>query len=211
LPRHIARRLRACNPNRSEESGTPRAAEGRDKTCIREAPALRSIAAEKEPLHFALQLRRRSIEGLASRIDDDGPLRVQPIQVKADGLPEAPPDTIAHHGMAERTGHSKADSRPIGLRFKDAKGRKKRAGVTRSLVINSSEIFRSQQTDTFRKTSDGALPLGADSEFLAAARPAAGQHRAAVLGLHAGAEPVSLRTVTVIGLKSAFRHCSSST
>jgi hypothetical protein len=168
------------------------------------------MAAEKEPFHFAPQLRRRSIEGLAPRIDDDGPLRVQPIQVKADGLTEAPLDTIAHHGMAERTGHSKADSRPIGLRFLDAKGGEERAGVTGSLVIDSSEIFRSQQTDTFRKTSDGALPLGTDSELLAAPRPAARQHRAAVLGLHAGAKPVSLRTVTVIGLKGAFRHCSSS-
>jgi hypothetical protein len=131
--------------------------------------------------------------------------------VTADGLAEAPLDTIAHHGIAERTGHGKADSRPIGLRFADAKGREQRAGVARSLVIDSPEIFRSQQTGTFRKTSDGALPLGADSELLAAPRPAARQHRAAVLGLHAGAEPVSLRTVTIIRLKSAFRHFSSST
>lgn len=130
--------------------------------------------------------------------------------MKADGLAEAPLDPIARHGMAERAGHSKADSRPIGLRFMDAKGREERAGVARSLFIDSSEIFRSQQTDTFRKTSDGALPLGADRELLAAPRPAARQHRAAVLGLHAGAEPVSLRTVTIIRLKGAFRHCSSS-
>ena len=130
--------------------------------------------------------------------------------MKADGLAEAPLDTIAHHGIAERTGRSKADSRSIGLRFMDAKGREERAGVARSLVIDSSEIFRSQQTDTFRKTSDGALPLGADSELLAAPRPAARKHRAAVLGLHARAEPVGLRAVTIIRLKGAFRHCSSS-
>jgi hypothetical protein len=169
------------------------------------------MAAEKEPFHFALELREGGIEGLAPRIDDDGPLRVQPVQVKADGLTEAPLDTIAHHGIAERTGCREADSRPIGLRFTDAKGREERAGVARSMVIDSSEIFRAQQTGTFRKTGNGALPLGADSEFLAASRPAARQHRAAVFGLHAGAESVSLRTVTVIRLKGAFRHCSSST
>src|ERR1035441_8118263 len=93
----------------------------------------------------------------------------------------------------------------------EAKGREERVGVARSLVIDSSEIFRAQQTGTFRKTSDGALPLGADSELLAAPRAAARQHRTAVFGLHAGAESVSLRTVTVIRLKGAFRHCSSST
>ena len=115
------------------------------------------------------------------------------------------------HGIAERTGCREADSRPIGLRFMDAEGREQRAGVARSMVIDSSEIFRSQQTGTFRKTSDGALPFGADSEFLAAPRAAARKHRAAVLGLHAGAESVSLRTVTIIRLKGAFRHFSSST
>ncbi len=173
----------------------------------RKRPALRSIAAEKEPFHFPLQLRQGSIERLAPRIDDDGPLRVQPVQVQADGLADAPLDAVAHHGIAERAGRSEADSRPIGLRLADAKGREQRAGVTGSLVIDSSEIFRSQQTDTFRKTSDGALPLGTDSEFLAASRAAARQHRAAVLGLHAGAESMSLRTVTIIRLKGAFRHC----
>jgi hypothetical protein len=131
--------------------------------------------------------------------------------VKADGLAEAPLDPIAHHGIAERTGRSKADSRAIGLRFTDAKGREERAGVARSMVIDSSEIFRAQQTDTFRKTGNGALPLGADSELLAAPRAAARQHCAAVFGLHAGAETVGLRTVTVIRLKGAFRHFSSST
>jgi hypothetical protein len=131
--------------------------------------------------------------------------------VEADGLAEAPLDPIAHHGIAKRTGRGKADSRPIGLRFMDAKGREERARVARSMVIDSSEIFRAQQTDTFRKTSDGALPLGTDSQFLAAPRPAARKHRAAVLGLHAGAESVSLRTVTIIRLKGAFRHFSSST
>ena len=131
--------------------------------------------------------------------------------MKADGLAEAPLDTIAHHGIAERTGRSKPDSRPIGLRFMDAKGREERAGVARSMVIDSSEIFRAQQTGTFRKTSDGALPLGADSEFLAASRPAARQHRAAIFGFHAGAKSVRLRAVTIIRLKGTFWHFSSST
>ena len=131
--------------------------------------------------------------------------------MKADGLAEAPLDAIAHHGIAERTGGGKADARSIGLQFMDAKGGEERAGVARSMVIDSSEILRSQQTDTFRKTRDGALPLGADGQLLAAPRPAAREHRTAVLGLHAGAESVSLRTVTIIRLKGAFRHFSSST
>ena len=131
--------------------------------------------------------------------------------MKADGLAQAPLDTIAHHGVADRTGHSKPDVGTIGLGLADAKGREERTGVACSLIIDSSEIFRSQQTDTFGKTSDGALPLGADSKLLAAPRPAARKHRSAILGLHAGAEAVGFGTVTVIRLKGAFRHFSSST
>jgi hypothetical protein len=54
------------------------------------------------------------------------------------------------------------------------------------------------------------LPLGTDSEFLPAARPAASQDCTAVLGFHSGAEAVGLRAVTIIRLKGTFGHFSSS-
>jgi hypothetical protein len=54
------------------------------------------------------------------------------------------------------------------------------------------------------------LPLGTDSEFFPAASPAAGEDCTSVLGFHTGAEAVGLRAVTVIRLKSTFRHFSSS-
>jgi hypothetical protein len=54
------------------------------------------------------------------------------------------------------------------------------------------------------------LPLGTDSEFLPAAGPAASEHGSPVLGLHTGAEAMGLRAVTIVRLKSTFRHFSSS-
>ena len=60
------------------------------------------------------------------------------------GLADAPLDAVAHHGLAERAWCCKPDSGPIGLGLADAKRREKRAGKAYTLVINSSEVFRSQ-------------------------------------------------------------------
>jgi len=53
---------------------------------------------------------------------------------------------------------------------------------------------------------DMGLPLVADGELLPPTRAAASQHGAAILGGHAGEETVGLDTVSVIRLKSTFRH-----
>ena len=48
--------------------------------------------------------------------------------------------------------------------------------------------------------------LVADSQFMAAARAAAAEHGAPVLGLHALTEPVYFGALTIVRLKCAFRH-----
>ena len=50
------------------------------------------------------------------------------------------------------------------------------------------------------------LPLVADGELLPPTRPSATQHGAAILGGHAGEETVRFGAVSVIRLKSTFRH-----
>lgn len=134
----------------------------------------------------------------------------QLIEMEAHGLSDTAPDAVADDGFAEGPRSGKADVRPTGLRLADTEGRKQGACKTGALIIYSSEVFRSQQTDTFRKSRDGTLPFGADREFLAASRAAAGKNGAAVLGFHAAPEPVCLGAVAVIRLKSTFRHCGSS-
>jgi hypothetical protein len=136
-------------------SGRPKATGETHKTYIRGGTALRSIASEKEALHLAAELRQGSIEGFAAWIDDYGPLGIQPIEVTADGLADTPFDAVAHHRVPEGAGDGKPDVRSIRLRFTDTKSGEERAGVTGTLVINSSKIFRSQQADTFWETRDG--------------------------------------------------------
>lgn len=130
--------------------------------------------------------------------------------MEAHGLPDAPLDAVPGHRLTEGAWRREPDMRPGSLRLAEAEGREQRAGKPGALVIDSSEIFRSQEADTFRKTRDGALPLGTDGEFFPAPGPAARKHRATILGLHAGAKSVRLRAVTIIRLKGAFRHFISS-
>ena len=210
-PRHTVRRLRACTPSRSDRSGTPRAAAEREQIYIRGARALRSIAAEKEALHFAPQFHHGRIQRFRPRIDDDGPLRTQPIERVADGFAQPPLDPIPGHGFAKCPRNRKADPRPAGLQFAEAKGGKARARKPATFIVNPSEILRAQETNTFRKTSDGLMPLGAHRELFAAPRPAPREHRTAILSLHAGAETVRFGAPAIIRLKRTLRHFDSKT
>jgi len=120
-----------------------------------------------------MQFRHRSIEGFATRIDDDGPLGAQLTEVEADSLTEAPLDAITHHRFSDGARHGKPDSRTIGCRFAKAESCEEGPRESGTSVVNPAEIFRAQQTDTFRKTRDGVLPFGTDSKFLTAARATA--------------------------------------
>jgi hypothetical protein len=173
-------------------------------------PGSRAIAALKQALYFPVQIGYRSIEGLAPRIDDDGPLWAQLTKLEADRLADASLDAVSHHGFAEGARAGEADMRPLQLRFANTKCRKEGPSELRAVVIYPAEVFGTQQTDTFRKTRDGALPLGANGQFLAAACAAPGQNRASVLGFHTGAKPMRFGAVAIVRLKSTFRHFSSS-
>ena len=147
--------------------------------------------------------------GFAPGIDDYGPLWVQPIESIADGFPYPPLDAISHHRLTDRTGDSEANSWPVGLRLADTKSGEQRPGIPGPAIVYSSKILGAQQTDTFRKSRDGELPLGTYSEFLASACTPASQHGAPVLRFHAAAEAVRLGAMTIIRLKGAFRHFGS--
>ena len=160
-------------------------------------------------LDLSLQLRHRSVEGLAPRIDDYGPPWIHPIQIAADRLPHPAPDPVPHHGLTHRPRDSETDLRTVRLRLADEEGCKERTCKLGSLVINSAEVSGTQQANTFRKTGDGRLPLGADREFGPALSAAARQHGASILGRHAAAEAMRLGPAPVVRLKSTFRHSSS--
>jgi len=157
-----------------------------------------------------VEFRYRSIEGLAARIDDDGPLGAQLTEMQSDGLAHTTPDAVADHGFAQGPGSGKANMRPVILEFANTKGREKRPRKPGTLIVNPAEVFRSQQANTFRKSRDGALPFGADGKLFASPRAAAGKNGTSVLGFHPGQEPVRLGAVAVVRLKSTFRHFSSS-
>ena len=84
-----------------------------------------------------------------------------------------------------------------GLRMRELFGN---ARVSEELSLGSEGLG-----DSFGVADD---PFVANGELPASALPAASQNRAAIHCLHAGAEAVLLRTLTVIRLKSSLRHIS---
>ena len=114
----------------------------------------RGTAPLKKTLHFPVKFRHRSVVRLAPRIDNDSPLRAQQIEMQANGLAHPPFDAIAYNGFTERSRYGESDTRTVAAGFADTKSSEERPTVAGTLVINSSEILRSQQTDTFRKTRD---------------------------------------------------------
>jgi hypothetical protein len=85
------------------------------------------------------------MQGFQAWIDDNGALRIQPIQAEADGLPKPPLKAIAHHSLSHGAWHSKADSRAGGnsitFRLAGAESCEQRAGEASAPVIDSSKIL----------------------------------------------------------------------
>src|SRR5262249_25396338 len=120
-----------------------------------EAHTSLGAASLKKTLDFVLEFRHRGVAGLAPWIDDDCPLRAQLIQVKAYCFAHPPLDAVTHHGLSHGAWDSEADARSATFVLANTEGCKQRASVFGTLVVNSSEVSRSQQTDTFRKAKDG--------------------------------------------------------
>lgn len=177
---------------------------------IRATRRLRSVAALYETFHLALDLLRRGFQRLAPRIDDNGPLWIQPFQLQTHGLANTPPDAVTRHGLSDRARQGKADARAACFGASQAERREERTGKAATFIIDFTKISRPQDTDTFRKTRDGRLPFVADRELLPAGGAAARKDGAAVLGFHATAKSVCLSAPAIVGLKSAFGHAGSS-
>ncbi len=171
------------------------------------------MTAQKQALHFPLQLRQGGIQRLAPRIDDNRPRWAQLVQLKADGLAHAPLDPVAHHGFAQRARHRKPDARPAPAGPRRQKAAKKGPANRLPLLYTRRKSWIAAGGHVLENRAAGharkPLPLRTDSEFLAAAGAAARQHRPAVLGFHAAAEPVGLGAMAVIWLKCTFWHFSS--
>ena len=113
-----------------------------------------------------MKFRNRGIEGFAPWIDDDGPLWVQPVQVEANRFADPPFDPVPHHGFTQGAGTGEADMRPVAPGFENAESREQGTREAGAVVVNSAEVFGTQEADTFRKTRDGDYPSELTVSFL---------------------------------------------
>jgi hypothetical protein len=72
-------------------------------------------------------------------------------QLEPDGFAHTAFDTVASNRFAKRFGRREADARSAGRQFGKAESGEQGTVVTFTPVVNSSEIARSQQPDTFGK------------------------------------------------------------
>jgi hypothetical protein len=128
LPPRGVRWLAAYIRSTLDRTCRPKAATATAQLYIREARPLRSIAAEKETLHFAPDLLLRRLQRFAAGIDDNRPLGVQPFQLKPNGFADAPPDPVARHGFTQRPGCGESNMRSAGFRLAKAERGEERTG-----------------------------------------------------------------------------------
>jgi hypothetical protein len=72
--------------------------------------------------------------------------------LKPQGFADTPPDPVTRDRFAERPGCCKSNAWPIDFRLAQTESGEEGTGKAGSFVIDSSEILRSQQADTFRET-----------------------------------------------------------
>lgn len=165
-PRHILRRLPACIPNTSDESGRPRAGT-ETPIAYRYAitPGSRSAFFDhpgESPLKFGKTGGKRRPPG----VEHDVPLRSKLRAMQAEDFAQAPLDAIANHGASDRARHGNPQSSAVRwrglspLRFRPtyarpAKRGEQRTGDAEALVISSSEVRGAQDPCTSRKSKLG--------------------------------------------------------
>jgi hypothetical protein len=129
----------------------------KSRACRRRVVRREPIAAGEKTPDFGLQIRELAFQCLAARIEYDGPLGIQRIQLEPDSFPHAAADAISDDGIAERTGRREADARPgywvrlafacvspLGcsarIPFGEAERREQRTGEAGTCVVDPSEI-----------------------------------------------------------------------
>ncbi len=145
--------------------------------------------------------------------------------MQPESLPQPPFHAITLHRPAHRPGYGKADARAGRIRrtpVRQAERRKKRAGDAQTLVIDEPELRRAQNPQRSRESartgrrdahnrlagfgvSDGSFV--ADRQLVAAASAPPGEHRPAILALHARAKTMRLGALAVVRLKCSLWHC----
>jgi len=154
VPRRTARPLPARIPNTWDNTG--RQGGGWEKSPIykRAVRRLRGCAPQKQLFHFPFDLREGRIEHPASWIDNNFALWIQQAEPEADGLTDPPLNAIADHGFSDGARQRESDLWTQAIRPARVESGEQWAGIPGTLIIYSSEISGSQNSDTFWKTCD---------------------------------------------------------
>jgi hypothetical protein len=113
----------------------------------------------EEPPNFSLNRRELAIEQSPAAIHYNHPTGRQSVELQADSLSEPPLHSITDHCLTQSFGDCETNLRP-GFLFNllKAEGRKERAGETRTLVIDFTEVATAKNSEGLRKGKLGQWP-----------------------------------------------------
>jgi hypothetical protein len=111
----------------------------RSDFCIRGGLRHRLIAAAKELLDFAFQVRERTTGQRPARIDDDIPRRNQFPEPDAHNFADPPLEAIAENRLADGSRRGEANTRLSGATGQ-TESREQRPAVAEAVVVNSAEF-----------------------------------------------------------------------
>jgi hypothetical protein len=112
-----------------------------------------------QPLECPFDLRERSGERRAARVDDNVPLRPHSGAMTPEHLAQPALDSIAHHGASDRAWNRKPQPRAaaiFGIRSRQAERREYGGRKADAVVINRSEIGGAQDSGRLRKSQRAA-------------------------------------------------------
>lgn len=204
-----------------DKTGKPKATVAKGSPCTREAALSAFVASIKHPRRLAAQLFKSRIKHGTTRIKNHVPTCGQVNQLRTDCFPHTPFDSITNNrttqGARNRESHpgrlfalflpvkaecgkeatAHSQSRIIGLA---------KFGTPQGLNLGTARALRARKKQLLCVAH---IALVADRQLVAPFRAAAGQNSPPVRSLHTNSKPMRLRPVTVIRLKSTFRHPES--
>lgn len=149
---HAFRWPRAYIPSRLGENGMREEAAAICPTCTDAGCLSRVHASFEQPADFRLKSAKFDRKQGFARIEHDVPYRGQTGEIQPDGFPHPALHAIANDGFSHRSRHSKTDTRTFFPRFlPQAKRRKQRAGMPKTVVIYFPEVAAPEDPELLRK------------------------------------------------------------
>ncbi len=150
----------SCKPNKSAQTGTPRAAAARAIAYRYAMFRSRVPAFFDYPRERPLEIGKRREDRRLAGVKNNVPIDRRPVRpVQPESRPQPPFDAIADHRSAQRPWYREPDAHSCSIAFaRQAKSGEQRTGYAGAVIIDRSEVGGAQNAG---RTRERLLAAGA--------------------------------------------------